>query len=86
MEHEDFEIQPIGRIDNGIDGSDAFYQVTDKNYSPINADVVLDIFRTEFYRETYQEAGGYFCKHFEVYTNPIHDYRAVVKVEHRYDV
>jgi len=42
-------------------------------------------FHDEFYYESQQEAGGYFCKRFEVYTSD-YEYHAVVKVEHRYDV
>lgn len=80
---QEYTIKRIGRVELGIDGSDEFYQV--QCLTPINKDHLYDLFVEKFYQETYQEAGGYYCKCFEIYLSD-YEYNAVVKVEHRYDV
>jgi len=81
---QEYKITPIGDIALGIDGTDAFFQVNcDED---IDAGELHDYFMERHWVETYQEAGGYYCKHFEVFTHPIFTNRAVVKVEHRFDV
>jgi hypothetical protein len=80
---QEYKIKRVGTVDDGIDGSDEFFNVTCDE--PIDKASLWEHFHDEFYYESQQEAGGYFCKRFEVYTSD-YEYHAVVKVEHRYDV
>jgi hypothetical protein len=81
---QNYTFKFIGKIQLGVDGCDEFYEVTcDED---IDSNALHNEVHSKSYRETYAEAGGYYCKHFEVFTNPIFSYRAVVKIEHRYDV
>ena len=80
---QEYKITRLNQIHHGIDGSDEFFHV--ECDEPINRNDLLDKFSDEFYYETQQEAGGYFCRTFEVYLSK-YKYNAVVKVEHRYDV
>ena len=81
--NQEYKITQIGRIEHGIEGSDQFFQV--ECDEPIEKDALWEKFSDEFYYETQQEAGGYYCKRFEIFMSD-YEYRAVVKVEHRYDV
>jgi hypothetical protein len=80
---QEYTFTQIGKLSLGIDGSDEFFEV--KCDEPIQKDALWERFHDEFYYETQQEAGGYFCKRFVIYMGD-YEYDAVVKVEHRYDV
>jgi hypothetical protein len=73
----------IGRIDHGIDGSDQYLLLSrsDANLTAIQAHKWL---MPQVYRETYQEAGGYFCKRVTVMRKT--DSQVVAIVHHEYDV
>ena len=83
MTTQEYKFTEIGKVHLGVDGTDQFFEVTCDE--PIQKDALWERFCDEFYYETQQEAGGYFCKRFEIFTSD-YEYRAVVKVEHRYDV
>lgn len=80
---QEYTITKIGKISLGIDGADEFFKV--ECDEPIDKGELREHFHNEFYYETTQEAGGYFCKRFEIFQSH-YDHDAVVKVEHRYDV
>jgi hypothetical protein len=80
---QEYKIQEIGKLSQGIEGSDQYFDVTCDE--PIDKTALWERFHDEFYYETQQEAGGYFCRRFEILISD-YDYHAVVKVEHRYDV
>ena len=80
---QEYKFTDIGKVHLGIDGTDQFFQVTCEE--PIDKAQLWERFHDEFYYESQQEAGGYFCRRFEIYLSD-YEYNAVVKVEHRYDV
>jgi hypothetical protein len=80
---QEYKIKRISTLHDGIEGGDEYFDVTCEE--PINKDDLWERFHDEFYYETQQEAGGYYCKRFEILVSD-YDYHAVVKVEHRYDV
>jgi len=73
----------IGRIEHGIDGSDQYLLLScgDDN---LTEDQAHEWLLPQVYRETYQEAGGYFCKRVTVMQKT--DSQVVAIVHHEYDV
>lgn len=80
----EFQIQTIGSIYKGIDGSDQ-YLLVDRTDDDIKEVDVREHLFPRFYRDT-NTPGGYFCHNFRYFPDPVHPYRAIVIIEHRYDV
>ena len=78
----EYEYTEIGRFEMGCDGSDQYFLVRGKT-DIIPEDLLEDV-EHKFYVETYKEAGGYFCKQFDLMKQSNSEY--VVRVCHRYDV
>lgn len=76
-------VTKIGNIEQGIDGTDQYLLLTrkDDSFTPEEA---RDWLLPQVYRETYQEAGGYFCKRVTVMQKT--DSQVVAIVHHEYDV
>lgn len=74
----------IGVIDIGVDGSDE-YLLVNTDEPTIPAKVKRDLLE-RFYRDTMQEAGGYYCHNVTVLEHPLSDSKFVAVIHHRYDV
>ena len=74
----------IGRIHFGIDGADDYFNIKQGNLDELTEEAVAQYFMEEFYQETYQEAGGYFCKTYKFLR--INESEGVLIVHGRYDV
>ena len=61
----DITVTKIGCIDKNIDGNDEYVLLTRKD-DDLTCDEAHDWFLPQVYRETQQEAGGYFCRDVEV--------------------
>ena len=85
-EYENFTITPIGRNDNGIDGSDEYVQLSSIDGEPITTEQIDQLFWEKWRYETQQEAGGYFCKSYCVFFHQYGNDRAVMCINHRYDI
>jgi hypothetical protein len=86
FEHDNFTVTLIGRVDDGIEGSDEYVLLTSKDGEPITTEQIDQLFWEKWRYETQQEAGGYFCKTY--YTFP-HQYgadRVVLCIKHQYDI
>ena len=73
----------IGTIDNGINGSDTYLSVAD-NEDIVTEDNVFDETMSLYYRQS-SGPGSYFCTSCRVILDPLHDNKAIVIVQHRYD-
>lgn len=80
---ERYHLTPIGQVDNGVDGSDAFWLVRDA-VDQIDADAVEAEFLRHFYRDT-DTPGGYFCHRVSVSGLPYGN-QCIAVVHHQYDV
>jgi hypothetical protein len=76
-------VTKIGNIEQGIDGTDQYLLLTRKDDS-LTPKEARDWLLPQVYRETYQEAGGYFCKRVTVMQKT--DSQVVAIVHHEYDV
>jgi hypothetical protein len=89
----DYVLSPIGKVELGVDGWDAYYDVTNPD-GDLDHDELHNLAQQEFWYETRQEAGGYFCKSVSVYMNTLYDkndkenrpWNLILVVHHRYDV
>ena len=85
-------ITRIGDKHLGIDGTDYYYNVTTIPYHVVGSYEITNLedsdineyFMAHHYEETYQEAGGYFCKDYKFLR--INEYDGVLIVHGRYDV
>lgn len=77
-------IEKIGVIELGVEGSDDYILVKTENRATI-AQVRGELL-SRFFRDTTQEAGGYYCHHVTVLGNPVFDNSFVAIIHHRYDV
>lgn len=73
----------IGHIEHGIDGNDQYLLLT-RNDDDLTPEQAREWLLPQVYRETYQEAGGYFCKRVTVMSRS--DSQVVAIVHHEYDV
>ena len=76
-------VSNIGRIEHGIDGSDQ-YLLLSRSDDSLTEGQAREWLLPQVYRETYQEAGGYFCKRVTVMQKT--DSQVVAIVHHEYDV
>lgn len=74
----------IGRVHLGIDGMDDYFRISQGNLDELTKEAVDQYFMEEFYQETYQEAGGFFCKSFDFLR--INESEGILIVHGRYDV
>jgi hypothetical protein len=74
----------IGNIELGVDGNDTYYQVY-SNEDSVDYDSVFCDAMNKFYSHG-NGAGSYYCHHCRVLLDPLHDNKAIVIVQHRYDV
>jgi hypothetical protein len=79
----DITITKIGCNGQGIDGMDEFVLLTRKD-DDLTCEEAYDWLFPQVYRDTYQEAGGYYCRDVEVLQRS--DNQVVAIVHHRYDV
>lgn len=80
----DITIFKIGCNGQGIDGMDEFVLLTRHDDDDLTCNEAYDWLLPQVYRETQQEAGGYFCKYVEVMQRS--DNQVVAIIHHRYDV
>jgi hypothetical protein len=76
-------VTKIGCIDKNIDGNDEYVLLT-RNDDDLTCDEAHDWLLPQVYRETQQEAGGYFCLDVEVLQRSTNSVVAIIR--HRYDV
>ena len=86
FEYDNLTITLIGRTDNGIDGSDEYVQLSSTDGELISTEQIDQLFWEKWRVETHQEAGGYFCKSYSVFFHQYGNDRAVMCINHRYDV
>ena len=77
-------IEKIGAIHHGVDGSDEYVHIKTDG-TPSAQDVRVWLLR-QFYRDTTQEAGGYFCHRVTIMARPYFDDEFVGIIHHQYDV
>ena len=78
------KIESIGRISHGVEGSDEYVRVrTEDAHTPSQ---VRDWLLPQVYRDTTQEAGGYFCHRVTIMPRPYLDDEFVAIIHHQYDV
>lgn len=76
-------VTKIGNIEKGIDGTDQ-YLLLSRSDANLTATQAHKWLMPQVYRETYQEAGGYFCNRVTVMKKS--DSQVVAIVHHEYDV
>lgn len=79
-----YDITRIGTIEHGIDGSDEYLLVRDREQE-LDEQHLADLLDRRYYRRS-SHPGGYFCTTQRIIHDPIHDDRCIVIVQHRYDV
>lgn len=79
-----YTFTPIGTICHGIDGSDEYLLVRDLEQELDQQHLAL-LLEQRFYCDT-SRPGGYFCHTQRIIPDPVHDYKCIVIVQHRYDV
>lgn len=80
------DVTKIGRIDLGVDGSDEYVQLFFKGAMPPSKDFAHDWLLSRVYKDTTQEAGGYFCHRVTLLRYPQRKREFVGIIHHRYDV
>ena len=78
------KIEHIGNIHFGVDGRDEYVLLEFDEDTTSNA--ANDWLLSKVYRDTTQEAGGYFCKRVTIMPNPYHTNKFVGVIHHQYDV
>lgn len=78
------KIEKIGVIPLGVEGSDE-YLLINTDEACIPAKVKRDLLE-RYYKDTTQEAGGYYCHRVTVMEHPYQENEFVGVVHHRYDV
>jgi len=86
LKYENLKLISVGGLSHGIDGNDEYIDVVATDYAPITNEQIDQLFWEKWRYETQQEAGGYFCKRYSLYTNQHNDHRAVLVIHHEYDV
>jgi hypothetical protein len=76
--------QHIGNIHFGIDGNDEYVLL--EFAEDTTSDAANEWLLQQVYRDTTQEAGGYFCKRVTIMPNPYHANKFVGVIHHQYDV
>ena len=79
-----YDITRIGTIDHGIDGSDEYLSVRDREQEIDRQHLARLLDRRYYCRSS--RPGGYFCTMQRIIPDPVHDNRCIVIVQHRYDV
>lgn len=77
-------IEKIGAIPLGVEGSDEYLRI--KTEEAKMWDEVHDWLIQHYYKDTHQEAGGYYCHRVTVMRWPNRNDEFVGVVHHRYDV
>ena len=81
-----FKTENIGRIELGVEGSDQYIKLTaDGNHAPTKSQV-HDWLLSQCYRDTHQEAGGYYCHSVTIMKHPRLNDEFVGIIHHRFDV
>jgi hypothetical protein len=80
----DVHVQRVGVLHDGIEGGDEYVRLTFPNKTSCKdaENWLLD----QVYRDTTQEAGGYFCHYVTVMALPYNDSQFVAIIHYRYDV
>ena len=77
-------IEKIGAIHHGVEGSDEYVRIRTEEACLLS--VVKDWLLKQVYRDTTQEAGGYFCHRVTVMAHPYMEDEFVGVIHHQYDV
>jgi hypothetical protein len=82
------DVTKIGRIALGVDGSDEYVQLIflGRRETPPSKDFARDWLLDRVYKDTTQEAGGYFCHNATILSYPHKANAFVGIIHHRYDV
>ena len=86
FEYDNLKITLIGRVDDGIDGSDEYVLLTSTDGELISTEQIDQLFWEKWRYETQQEAGGYFCKSYCVFPHQYGADRVVLCIKHQYDI
>ena len=86
FKHDNLTLTQVGGLSHGIDGNDEYIAVKATDYAPITTEQIDQLFWEKWRYETQQEAGGYFCKSYSVFFHQYGNDRAVMCINHRYDV
>lgn len=84
MSASDVKVQKIGVIQHGVEGSDEY--VLMRFPEPTTPHDAHEWLLPRVYRDTHQEAGGYFCNSVTIMPKPYLDNELVGVIHHRYDV
>ena len=79
-----YDFTPIGTICHGIDGSDEYLLVRDLEQELDVQHLEVRLLQRFYCRSS--RPGGYFCTTQRIIPDPVHDYKCIVIVQHRYDV
>lgn len=75
--------QEIGQISYGIDGSDQYFLITNRE-DDLDVELTRHVFLSSYYYDC-AYPGGYFCRNVNVYPTE-HSNEMILVVQHRYDV
>lgn len=77
-------VQRIGAISKGIDGTDAYLLVT-SNEDALDLEQVEEFLLQQWWSDS-KGPGTYYCNSVRVIADPVHDNKCIAIVQHRYDV
>ena len=81
----EIKVTQIGRIEMGIDGSDQ-YVLLERRDADLSPKQAIEWLLPQVYRETHQEAGGYFCKRVSAVRTQYRKDSCICTIHHQYDV
>lgn len=86
FKYENLTLTEVGSVPQGIDGSDQYVAIQSDDWEPLDAEKIDQLFWEKWRCETTCEAGGYFCKSYSLFIDKHDDSRAVLCIQHRYDI
>jgi hypothetical protein len=84
MNHPEITMFPIGKVDQGIDGSDEYVLLT-RTDDDLDQQTARDWLLPLVYRESLRP-GGYFCTSVTIVPKPYNDNQCIAIIHHRFDV
>ena len=82
----EIRMTPIGQIALGCDGSDQYVLVERIDGFQLSGRKAIDWLLSQVYRETRQEAGGYFCTSVRAARVQYSRTSWICTIQHRYDI
>ena len=82
----DADVTTIGNIDLGVEGTDQYVHMFFLGEAIPSKDFAHDWLLGRVYKDTTQEAGGYFCHRVTILSYPQRKREFVGIIHHRYDV